>query len=328
MITFVRRLISISLLGAVAVLYCSFCPLLLALSVGVDVLLRRRFATARFLAFFGCFVFAESIGVVRCGALWVYGLVCSDTGRFYARHIALQRWWADFLFRWLIRIFAMRLELEGEDEICEGKFILLSRHVSAADTLLPAALLLDCYGLTLRFVLKAELRWDPCIDIVGHRLNNCFIRRTSDERSENLDKIEALGRNLGAAEGVVLYPEGTRFTRRKQAQVSKHIKASDDRGFQSELLSFQSVLPPRFGGVLALLNATDGADVVFCAHTGLEAAVRITDLINGSLINRRLRVRFWRIPAAAVPGDELGRKRWLLDEWRKVDVFVCGGKRV
>ena len=33
------------------------------------------------------------------------------------------------------------------------------------------------YHLRLRYVLKRELLWDPCLDIVGQRVPNIFVDR-------------------------------------------------------------------------------------------------------------------------------------------------------
>jgi 1-acyl-sn-glycerol-3-phosphate acyltransferase len=85
--------------------------------------------------------------------------------------------------------------------------IVLMRHASLADSLLPAVLL-GTRGLRLRYVLKRELLWDPCLDVVGQRLPNAFIRRGSGESDAEIDAIRALGRDLGDDEGVLIYPEG------------------------------------------------------------------------------------------------------------------------
>ena len=82
------------------------------------------------------------------------------------------------------------------------------------------------------------------------------------------------------------------------------------------------MLPPRRGGVLALLDAAPEADVVLLAHTGLEEAARLGDLWRGSLVGGTIDVEMWRIRRARIPADAAGREAWLRDCWRRVDHWV------
>ena len=86
----------------------------------------------------------------------------------------------------------------------------------------------------------------------------------------------------------------------------------------------QHVLPPRMGGALRLLTAVPGGDVVFCAHTGFEGISTLGDLWRGSLMDRTIRVRFWRAPRQSIPDDD-GRTAWLLEQWQRVDAVVEEG---
>jgi len=36
-----------------------------------------------------------------------------------------------------------------------------------------------------------------------------------------------------------------------------------------------------------------------------------------------VKVAFWRIPAAEIPGGEEARLDWLYAQWRRVDDWVC-----
>ena len=45
------------------------------------------------------------------------------------------------------------------------------------DTVLPVVFFALPTGVRLRYVLKRELLFDPCLDIVGQRLPNYFARR-------------------------------------------------------------------------------------------------------------------------------------------------------
>ena len=86
--------------------------------------------------------------------------------------------------------------------------------------------------------------------------------------------------------------------------------------------ALRHVLPPRRGGVLALLDAAPTADVVVLAHTGLEGAARLGDLWRGSLVGRTIEVAMWRVPRAEIPADAAGRGEWLERCWRRVDEWI------
>ena len=88
-----------------------------------------------------------------------------------------------------------------------------------------------------------------------------------------------------------MYPEGTRFSATKRERILKRLEASGDRDAVLRLRDMPHVLPPRLGGSLALLERNEGADAVFCVHTGLESTTSITQLWSGGLVGSRVRVR-------------------------------------
>jgi hypothetical protein len=85
-----------------------------------------------------------------------------------------------------------------------------------------------------------------------------------------------------------------------------------------------NVLPPHTGGPLALLERNRGADVVFCAHAGLEGAGSPSDLVAGRLVGSTVRVRFWRIAHAEIPAGADARIAWLYEQWQRVDDWIGG----
>ena len=95
-----------------------------------------------------------------------------------------------------------------------------------------------------------------------------------------------------------------------------------DPEFAERVDGFKNVLPPRPGGPLALLQENPGLDVVFCSHVGFEQAATIKQLVNGALIHRTIRVRFWRIPFSEIPKTSAARVDWLIEHWRQVDQWI------
>jgi hypothetical protein len=74
---------------------------------------------------------------------------------------------------------------------------------------------------------------------------------------------------------------------------------------------------------MALMDGAPDAALVFCAHTGYERTARLEDFIAGGLYRTIVKVKFWRVPASAVPTDPAARAAFLHAEWRKVDAWVA-----
>lgn len=153
-------------------------PALIVIAAISDVARRSGWAAVRFTALLAFYLCCEVAGIAMSFLLWLASVFTrAGRERFLYWNFALQQWWAGSLFRAGRLLFGIRVELEGADEIGEGPFIVFIRPVSLGDTLLPSSILSKREGLRLRFVLKSQLLWDPCLDIVGNRLPNCFVRR-------------------------------------------------------------------------------------------------------------------------------------------------------
>jgi len=84
---------------------------------------------------------------------------------------------------------------------------------------------------------------------------------------------------------------------------------------------YRRVLPPRPGGTLTLLDATE-ADVVVLAHSGLEGFSSLAEIWSGGLVGSRIDVRFWRVPRSEIPQSREMRTEWLFDLWSEIDAWV------
>ena len=135
-------------------------------------------------------------------------------------------------------------------------------------------------------------------------------------------RVRALAADLGPSDGVLIYPEGTRFTPQRRAAVLEKLRRPGREELLARAESLANVLPPRTGGTLALLDERPDVDVVVCMHVGFDGTMRLTDLVSGALVGTTVRVRFDRISADTIPRDEEGRTRWLFDLWSGVDRWV------
>lgn len=268
----------------------------------------------------------DSLALLALGWVWlVRGLPLQrgiEADR--ARNFRVQRWWSRSLLAWGRRVYQVRLEVEGALLPLHGPLLVFARHCSLADTLLPAVLVADRGHLLLRYVAKDALRWEPCLDVLGGRLSTVFLRRGA---GGGADQVAAAARELAGDEGMMLFPEGTRFSPAKRDRRLRQLEAEDPlRAALARQLTH--VLPPRRGGVGAALTARPEADVLFLEHTGLEGLGTLADLTRRDLVGRTVRVRLRRIPAATVPRGEEAWGDWLDAQWKELDAWVGEAREI
>lgn len=299
-------------------------PLALPALTLFDLAMRRRLALTRAYLMALVYLTAEVAGLCIIGWLTVNRRRMSDA-EWVDRHFSLEAWWGSVQWRWAIRIFGLRVVVEGEDALAKSPFILFPRHVSVVDNMIPAVFALDRAGLRMRWVLNRSLLRDPCIDIVGQRLPNCFVKGSTQDSERELARVRTAAHGLADGEAIVLFPEGTLFSPAKRQRVIEKLRAGDDHDLLRRAESYQHVMPPRLGGPLALVEELPGVDVVFCAHSGLELALDKQSIIAGGLIGREIRIVFWRVEAADIPASAEARRAWLFDQWETVDAIAAAG---
>lgn len=313
-----RRAVTIPLCMLLLGLSLATLPFTLAATATIDGLRGSRWAFTRSILFFVFYLGCELGGIVAAAAIWSAGLA-APRSRYLDWNFGLQCWWARTLFAAAQRLFGVRLDVEGLDDLGAGPILLFMRHASIGDTLLPAVLVSSRHGIRLRYVMKRELLWDPCLDIVGNRLPNYFVRRGWGDGRQEIAAIRRLANDMGPDEGVFMCPEGTRFSRERQRRAVDSIRRRGDARLAAYAERLRHVLPPRLGGTLALLDEKSDADVVFCAHWGFDGIRGFRDFLAGGLINQAIDVEFWRIPGELVPKGRSARIHWLCDQWSRVD---------
>lgn len=318
-----RRLITVPGYALAWLLWLGAAPLWLPLAIVVDVVRRNRGVAMRSATFVSVYLTCEILGMVAAGALWVWkGVFRPDAERWTDIHFRLEAWWGSTLFRAVVRLFGLHVEVEGDADLGRGPYLLLLRHASSGDTLLASAIVSKPYGVRLRYVLKRELLWDPCLDIVGNRVPNMFVDRFSDDSVGEVGRMQELARDLGPRDGILIYPEGTRFSVAKRSRALERFRQKGDVKMLEYARSLARVLPPRPGGTLGLLEAAPAADVVFCAHTGFEGAASLAEIWKGALVNQTIRIQFRRIPRDEIPAGRDARIARVFEEWQRVDAWV------
>jgi 1-acyl-sn-glycerol-3-phosphate acyltransferase len=299
-------------------------PLWLPVTAIVDVIRRDRGVALRSAVFLTYYLSCEVLGIaISAGFLAWKSVFPVDAERWADLHYRLEAWWGTALLRGVVRVFGLRLEVEGDADLARGPYLMLVRHTSSCDTLLASALVSRPHGMRLRYVLKRELLWDPCLDIVGNRLPNAFIDRFSNDSESEIRRTRELARDLGPRDGLLIHPEGTRFSEAKRRRVLERFQREGDAKMLEYARSLQYVLPPRPGGALGLLGAAPEADVVVCSHTGFESTASLAQIWQGLLVHQTVRIQFRRIPRDAIPSGRNDQLAWLLEEWRRVDAWVA-----
>jgi 1-acyl-sn-glycerol-3-phosphate acyltransferase len=200
----------------------------------------------------------------------------------------------------------------------EAPVIVLSRHCGPGDTLLVAWLLNIHYRLQLRVVLKALLRCEPVLDLVGDLGCLCFLRHRSKHARKQIHDLAA---SLGSGQALLLFPEGGNFTWERWRNAIVRLRSSGRLRDARRAWRQTHTLPPRTGGTAAALSGAPSANVLVLTHTGFSPDGRARAWWRLPM-NRRLLVRTVLIPAAQLPSpDQLGP--WLERTWSQVDAWVA-----
>lgn len=311
-----RRLVTIPLFLLATIGATLVVPVLLVLALLATPLPGLRGAVPTTLFIIG-YLWCETIGIVSAG--WI-ALRYRTRDDFLRANYRLQYWWAGALMRIAKWLYRLQFDVTGTEALDGKPGLMLPRHTSIADTIIPMVFYAEPFRVRLRYVLKRELLIDPCLDIVGNRLPNLFVDRSGQDSERARQGVAALVANLAPDEGVLIYPEGTRFSRaRHQALMSRY---ADAPAMLAQLARWPDLLPPRLGGTMALLAANPGRDLVFCAHTGFEGSSHFSTLVNGAWRGAEVRIHFWRVPFADVPSDRDSQVAFIQAQWDRMQAWI------
>ena len=301
-------------------------PPLLAVAVVVGLVRRDKLVGARLLLFLWCFLAGELRGVAMLTAANVRSLGRDTPARRRAVYRTRQQWTGGHLDA-LTKLFGLRWEVEGLDDVLPGPVLILARHASIIDNALPDAVIGRGKGLGLRFVIKRELQALATIDMGGRWVPTNFVRRGTGDTARELTDLRKLAVDLEPDEGILIFPEGTRWTAEKLVR-AKEVLAERNPAVAPLAQGLRHILPPRLGGPLALLEEAGGTDVVICGHVGFDGLETVGDIYAGDLVGSTIRVRFWRHPAATVPThDRAELTAWLYARWQELDDWIEEQKR-
>ena len=322
-----RRARTIPLMLAVTAVGVLASPAIIAVAAVVDLAKRRaRLPTVRVVLFLLQYGINDCAEILLAPVYWVragFGTRL-DTPTSIARHERLQRWSIAILARRAERLLGLRLDIDPASvaALTPGPVIVLCRHVNIVDASLPT-LLYQRLGYRTCGVIMAELLADPGFDLIYARTGSAFIPR--DNGPDAISMIRGIGKSVDSTTAVVIFPEGRLFRPDRLARATARL-AVDNPERAARLASLDHVLPPRPGGVLALLDSVP-VDVVVVSHRGLDRFASFTDLAKAVPLRDPIAITAWRIPVDQVPSGDAARIAWLDTQWLRVDAWV-GGRNV
>jgi 1-acyl-sn-glycerol-3-phosphate acyltransferase len=319
-----RRLRGVAVEVGLLVLLTALAPLLVLVAAAVDLALwlrrRKPWMALRLLAMAWWFLIGELYGLVGLLLIWISS-GGRDSAKRRARVYRHKRVWLRSHLAGIRTLFGLRFEVEGLELAGPGPEIVMIRHASIIDNALPDVVVGGAHDLGFRFIIKRELQMLPTIDIGGRWVPTLFVRRASGDTAAELERLRELTVNLSAGEGVLIYPEGTRWTPEKLAR-AQAIIAERQPEVAPLAARLRYVLPPRLGGTLELLRSAPGADVVIFGHVGLDGFEYISDIWSGGLVGTTVRLKFWRFAAAEIPSEREAMIAWLYDRWQELDDWI------
>ncbi|MFI9271375.1 hypothetical protein ACIGXM_11765 [Kitasatospora sp. NPDC052896] len=224
------------------------------------------------------------------------------------------------------RLFGLRLDITPhpvpvDNGNASGGLLVFARRAGPGDSLLLIETLMTLVGYRPRIVLKKVLRLDPCLDVLLGTLPTCFVP-AGHGRDEVVAGIGRLAADLGDRDALVIFPEGGKFTQGRRARAVRWLRRHGEVRRAAYASRSRHVLPPMTAGPLAAMAAAPRADIVFVAHTGLDAMDSVGAVWRGLPLRHPVRARWWRIPAAELPVGPEARTDWLLAQWAEVDAWV------
>lgn len=320
----IRRLVIAPLVGFVCLALIAISPLMLLLAVIADVFLPGSWRTVRLVSFAVVYLVFEIVGLAVMLALWVasgFGARLQSE-EWHERHYRFMARWLRAMYRAVVALFGLRINIEDRPEPRPGPLLVFCRHAGPGNSLLLVGTIMIAYNRRPRIVMLAKLQWDPLFDTMGNRLPNRFIKHDKKSSARYVAAIGELAENLGDRDAFVLFPEGRDFTPSLRLRAIAYLK---DKGFlrhAERAESMRNVLPPRHRGPMAAITRAPQADVVFVAHSLLEDIGTFRDLWRRIPLTEPVDARYWRIPPTEVPRTEGELIEWLYSWWEQIDRWV------
>ncbi|WP_308012322.1 1-acyl-sn-glycerol-3-phosphate acyltransferase [Actinacidiphila acidipaludis] len=323
-VTIARRTATVTVLLALIPVAAVVLVAATVLTAPVSLVTRGPWRPARMAAFVLLYLLADLAGVLAATGSFLRHPRPGPAGRerrathafaLLARLLTMLRRVAQRLFRLEVRI-TPALPPAAPD----APLVVLMRHAGLGDSFLLLQILLAQAQLRPFTVLKGLLRLDPCLDVLLGRVPHCFL---PPARGSAAQAVAELAARLRPGDALVIFPEGGNFTPGRHHRAVARLRRLGQYRRAARAARLHYVLPPRDTGSLAALAAAPGADVVFVAHAGLDVIASPRAAWSFLPLPRRVRVHWWRVPAADIPHGDDARSEWLLGQWERMDAWTA-----
>ncbi len=315
-----RRLFVAPLVLLLCLVLTALSPVLLAVTIVVDVIWRGGLGLTRLAAFSVAYVAAEAAMILALFGLWL--AAGFGAAKLEDAHYALLRGWLRTISACALSLLGLRIEIVEPPAPRPGPLLVFGRHAGAGNSLMMVRTLMLHFRRRPRVVMLAFLQWDPVIDVVGHRVPSLFIEHDPERSDHFVQAIGALARDMGDDDAFLIYPEGHDFTERLRLRAIASLRRRGHQRAAARAESWERVLPPRHKGPLAAIRAAPQADVVLVAHTALEELGSLRQLHTRLPLRRPIKARYWRVPAAEVPHERGALIQWLYGWWDRIDEWI------
>lgn len=314
----VRRTVTVTVLGLIDLLLTLLVPVWVPVTVIYDLVRGKfRLPTTRLMLFGLCWAWIESAGVMVLFLIWLTG-----QGRNVSAHVKTQRWWCGRIIAALRVTVGLRVEVIGAENVGPGPYVVFCRHASLADSIISCFIVNNTMGFRPRYVLKSDLEMVPCLDLLGHRTKNCFVRRGSSNVQAELEALQGMMEGMGEGDAAVIFPEGSRANpAKRERELARLAERHPER--HRRLSSLQRLIPPKPAGAQAMLDAAPQADVITVWHEGLDGLDTFPGMLE-ALAERRVtaHVVVTVHPRGDIPAGE-GFAEWIDRRWVEMDEAVA-----
>ena len=269
----------------------------------------------------------ETLILVELFGLWI----ASGFGMFVRRpfferiHYDLVQTYLVIFFREARRVLRLKVETVGPtpDAFPGDPLLVCCRHAGPGDSFTLIYALMHWYRREPRVVLKDTMAWDPAIGLLLNRLPSRFIQPNPGSGGADVEaQIGDMARGLDANDAFVIFPEGGNFTPARRERAIKRLRGLGLERLARRAERMKHVLAPRPGGVIAALEAAPEADVLLVAHTGLDHLLTVRDLWHALPMDKKIIMRWWRVPREEIPTGRDAQIDWLFDRWAQIDEWI------
>jgi 1-acyl-sn-glycerol-3-phosphate acyltransferase len=321
-----RRVVLAPLVIVLTVVLLTAMPLWLLVAIVLSPVVPGRLRPLRLMSIAMLHLVLESILLVELFGLWI----ASGFGLFIRRpffervHYDLVQTYLVVFFREARRVLRLKILTEGPapDAYPGEPLLVCCRHAGPGDSFTLMYALMHWYGREPRVVLKDTLQWDPAIDVILNRLPSRFVSPKGSPGDSLEQQIGALARNLDHNDAFVIFPEGGNFTPQRRQRAIDKLRRLGLEAMAARAERMENVLAPRPGGLIAALDAAPDADVVLVAHTGLDHMLTVADVWRELPMDKRIVMRWWKVPRADIPADRDERIDWLYGWWERIDRWI------